>query len=173
MLHQEAGAMLLFRMIVIGALTLLSLDATAEENEKCGPYDSVNLTNNPVELEKVLLVHVERPVVVDPRRTNLCGANLSGADLSKADLINTDLLNAKLTNAKFYEARYEPASAPLKGYVSGIQGLRYVLFDKGKQEGLVRLRAVLKEAGLRELDGKPPMLSNAAKPATHHGWRNG
>jgi len=274
MQHKEGGAMLWLRIIVVGTLALLSLGATAEEKEKCGPYDGVDLTNDPVLLERILSVHKEwladsERSEDDPRRANLCRAdlamvdlswscanlseayllgadlskaylgkanlseanlrgadlseaglgkanlseadlgeanlseaylgkanlseadlrgadlseadlgeanlseadlrgadlseaNLRGADLSKADLgganlskaklIQTDLTDARVTDATFLGARYEPSSAPSKGYLSGIQGLRDVCFEQGAQGGLVLLRTALKEAGLRELE---------------------
>ncbi len=97
----------------------------------------------------------------------LDGANLSGADLYRANLSKADLGGVNLTNSKFINtnlkdaiisgvdlarSQYEPNSPPHKGSLGGIEGLKTVWFKKGKQSGLVQLRAVLKESGLRDLE---------------------
>jgi uncharacterized protein YjbI with pentapeptide repeats len=296
--------MLWVRIIIIGALTLLSLTARAEGKEKCGPYDGVDLTNDPELLGRILSAHREwlagsRRCEYDPyscmaslcranlseanlqnanlskadlaganlskadlssadlsgtflesadlsnaglqwanlsgadlvganlseailrvtdlneavlrdadlskadlRSANLSGANLGGAilsdanlwgailidanlgganlskanlfsadlrrahledvdlseadlrnvDLSEAKLLAVDLTNARVANAELWGAQYEPTTAPAKGHLSGITGLRDVWFQKGEQGGLVLLRAALKDVGLRELE---------------------
>lgn len=110
-------------------------------------------------------------------RAELSGADLTGADLAaaklkRARLILADLENAELggadlegvvlestivTNARFAfaslrEALYAPASPPPNGHVEGIEGLATVTISPGKQSGLVQLRELLRDAGLRELE---------------------
>jgi len=95
-------------------------------------------------------------------RTNLTGtvmdgADLTGANLGKAKLIEAKLVGTRIESATFTEvdltnAQYQPDSSPLKGALSGIQGLTTVWFEKGKHSGLVLLRSALKDVGLRELE---------------------
>ncbi len=47
------------RIVVVGALAVLSLDAMAEEKERCGPYDGVDLTEQPKLLAEILAKHAE------------------------------------------------------------------------------------------------------------------
>jgi len=107
MQREELGTKIRLCIIFIGAFALLPLNATSEE--KCGPYDGVNLTDAPVLLEKILSEHKEwladnEGHIDDPRWANLCGASLSdtylkGANLSKADLEGANLSEANLTRA--------------------------------------------------------------------------
>ena len=46
-------------------------------------------------------------------------------------------------------ARYEPVSAPNPDHLTNISGITEVTFGKGKSSGLLKLRAALREAGLR------------------------
>jgi hypothetical protein len=77
--------------------------------------------------------------------TNLSATTLIGANLSRADLKDAQLAYANLTNA-----HYAPASAPPNAYVAGIQGLETVTFPQGHELGLVQLRKLLQDAGLRD-----------------------
>ncbi len=90
-------------------------------------------------------------------KANLSGVNMSKANLSGAKLINTKLINtildnAKLTDVNLKRAEYEPISTSNKAFLSGIQNLDTVHFDKERQSGLVLLRRSLEEVGLRELE---------------------
>ena len=98
----------------------------------------------------------------DLRRADLQAADLTGADLEEADFTNTDLrqatllganvANATLAFAKLAGALYQPTSAPPAGYLAGIEGLKSLSFGPGQQTGLVQLRALLREGGLRALE---------------------
>ncbi|MFY0562841.1 pentapeptide repeat-containing protein [Archangium lansingense] len=99
---------------------------------------------------------------------DLSDADLSDADLSDANLTDARLLKSKLTNAQLAgadltHALYAPASSPPAPYLVGIKGLKnadfFVLEVHGAQEvilgsetGLVQLRELLHDAGLRELE---------------------
>ncbi len=78
--------------------------------------------------------------------------DLRGAILRQANLSGTDIEFAKLTDVDLENAKFEPASVPSKGHLSGIRGLTTVGFDPGKHSGLVLLHAALREAGLRNLE---------------------
>jgi uncharacterized protein YjbI with pentapeptide repeats len=102
----------------------------------------------------------------------LVGADLSNADLSNADLRNADLRNADLRNAilsganlqhadltkvklayaDLTNALYAPASESPYPYVAGIRGLSTVRIPPGEEVGLVQLRMLLQDAGLRDLE---------------------
>lgn len=82
--------------------------------------------------------------------TDLSDANLFRAELIGAHLVRTVLAGSKFSYAKIGGALFEPASAPDKGHVSGIEGIPSVRFREGRHSGLVQLRDALKEAGLRD-----------------------
>jgi hypothetical protein len=116
----------------------------------------------------------------DPRRANLCGtnlegANLLGADLSGAYLLATHLNGAHLNGAELEGAHlngaylygtqvskaglayadlkyasYAPASEPPDPYVAGIKGLATINAASGEEVGLIQLRKLLQDAGLRD-----------------------
>ena len=79
-------------------------------------------------------------------------ADLRGADLSGATLTQMTLGGAKLADADLTGAVYQPDLAPAGGYLTGLRGLETVRFAPGKSGALVRLRALLREAGLRDLE---------------------
>ncbi len=87
---------------------------------------------------------------------NLCNANLSyanlvHANLSDANLVHANLNGAKLANADLTGAIYAPNSEPPNPYVAGIRGLATVQVPSARDEvGLVQLRKLLQNAGLRE-----------------------
>ena len=85
-------------------------------------------------------------------QANLKKANLTDARLKGADLSGANLEGAKLTNADLTKVRYEPTSAPAKGFLTGLQGLTTLRFGLGKESGLVLLVKQLQEAGLRDLE---------------------
>jgi uncharacterized protein YjbI with pentapeptide repeats len=87
-------------------------------------------------------------------------ADLSGADLSEADLRRAVLHRANLEGAQvnktslafadLTEATYAPASPPPDDYLEGIKGLGTVTFPPGQYSGLVQLRKLLRDRGLRD-----------------------
>lgn len=88
---------------------------------------------------------------------HLIRANLSGADMTHATLVHTKLINvniaeARLAYANLMGATYAPSSEPPHAYVVGIKGLSTVRFPSGEQIGLVQLRKLLQDAGLRDLE---------------------
>ena len=95
-------------------------------------------------------------------RAILCNADLSGADLSGAHLRLADLSGARLNQTNIKDANligvtltgalYEPITAPAIGSASGLKGLRTVKFGPGQESGMVLLREVLRESGLRNLE---------------------
>jgi len=92
----------------------------------------------------------------DLRGANL-SANLSSADLREADLRDADLTGANLTAAQLAyanltRAKYAPASEPPYPFVAGIKGLSKVRIPSGEEAGLVQLRKLLQDAGLRVLE---------------------
>ena len=82
----------------------------------------------------------------------LDGADLRGADLSGATLTQMTLGGAKLADADLTGAVYQPELVPDGGYLTGLRGLETARFAPGKSGALVRLRALLREAGLRDLE---------------------
>ena len=113
--------------IIIGLLVLLSLDTVAEEQEKCGPYDGVNLISKPELLNKILESHNEC-VSKTPNdltcRAKLCNAILKGIDLGEANLKGANLSGANLSGASLSKANLNGAylnKANLKGaLLSGV-----------------------------------------------------
>jgi hypothetical protein len=106
----------------------------------------------------------EQVVLTDAR---LRGADLEGANLERAQLRAADFFYANLQGANLFLANveaarlaqstvtgsvYAPASPPPDGYLVGIVGLRSVTFPPGQQSGVVQLRALLRAAGLRDLE---------------------
>lgn len=86
-------------------------------------------------------------------RTDLTGATLDGTDLTGTKLENTDLNGATLSNVTLDGAEYAPDPAHPPDYdVAGIEGIETVTFPPGKQSGLVVLRRVFKQQGLRRLE---------------------
>jgi hypothetical protein len=92
---------------------------------------------------------------------NLSAATLTGANLSRADLKDTQLAYADLTNAI-----YAPASPPPNAYVAGIRGLETVTFPQGHELGLVQLRKLLQDAGLRDQERETTYAIEAGR-TTH------
>jgi uncharacterized protein YjbI with pentapeptide repeats len=121
-------------------------------------------------------------------KANLTGADLTEANLTKADLTEATLTNARLTRAKLNGAvlrgtiltsamlaftdltgaTYAPASPPPDGYVAGIQGLTTLTFPRGEEAGLVQLRKLLQEAGLRDLEREATYAIERGR--TRHTW---
>ncbi|MCP4269300.1 MAG: hypothetical protein GY777_27645 [Candidatus Brocadiaceae bacterium] len=88
----------------------------------------------------------------DFEETNLGKANLSYADMKNALLFNTNLKDTIFSGVNITGSQYEPNSSPHKDSLGGIEGLKTVWFNKGRQSGLVQLRAALKKSGLRDLE---------------------
>jgi uncharacterized protein YjbI with pentapeptide repeats len=110
----------------------------------------------------------------------LLGAKLNNADLGFAKLNNADLLGAKLneanlTGAEIADAQlsyadltgalYAPRSQPPNASISGIIGLKSVLFPKGEEVGLVQLRELLQKAGLRDSEREATFAIETGKTA--------
>jgi uncharacterized protein YjbI with pentapeptide repeats len=81
---------------------------------------------------------------------DLGGANLSYANLSRARMLGTTLAKARLANADVTDAAYAPQGEPPENYVVGIKGLPTVTIPLGDDIGLIQLRKLLQEAGLRD-----------------------
>jgi uncharacterized protein YjbI with pentapeptide repeats len=83
-------------------------------------------------------------------KADLSSADLSNADLSRATLEGTKLSKARLARADLTGATYAPQGEPLDSYVVGIKGLRTVNIPPGDDIGLIQLRKLLQDAGLRD-----------------------
>jgi Pentapeptide repeats (8 copies) len=103
---------------------------------------------------------------------NLSGANLTGADLASAHLDYTNLSRANLSAASLNGARlraanlgksrldyadltgatYDPLSESPAPYVDGIRGLSTLNIPFGRQLGLIQLRKLLQDGGLRDAE---------------------
>ena len=83
---------------------------------------------------------------------DLSGADLRFADLSRGKLVQTNVKEAILSGVTLTDAQYEPSTAPAKGSVSGQVGLTTGRFRYGEESGLVLLREVLRESGVRNLE---------------------
>jgi Pentapeptide repeats (8 copies) len=81
---------------------------------------------------------------------NLTGADLRAANLSGANLIRANLTKTKIANVDLANATYAPASEPPDSHVAGIKGLDTINSAPGQQIGLVQLRKLLQDAGLRD-----------------------
>jgi uncharacterized protein YjbI with pentapeptide repeats len=79
-------------------------------------------------------------------------ANLGGAELNEASLVRAELKDATLAGVVLAKALYAPASLPPNGFVAGIKGLETVVFPPGEEIGLVQLRKLLQDGGLRDLE---------------------
>jgi len=88
--------------IIIGLVALLSLNAVAEEQEKCGPYDGVNLTSKPELLNKILESHNE--CISKTPNDLTCRAKLCKAILREADPNNIKLATATMSVATMSRA---------------------------------------------------------------------
>lgn len=77
-------------------------------------------------------------------------ADLTRADLTRADLTGAQVSKAKLSYADLKETIYAPVSQPPDPYVAGIKGLATIRAESGEQIGLVQLRKLLQDAGLRD-----------------------
>jgi len=90
----------------------------------------------------------------------LIDAGLLAADLSSADLVRAKLNGADLTEVKvgkavlaqadLTHAIYSPVSEPPDSYVTDIQGLSTLHVPSNRQTGLVQVRKLLEDAGLRD-----------------------
>ena len=81
---------------------------------------------------------------------NLKNANLGRVSLQDAKLLGANLENTRLEFSDLNGVIYAPASPPPNTYLEGIKGLKTVVFPSGRQSGLVQLRKLLQNTGLRE-----------------------
>ena len=86
------------------------------------------------------------------RDADLESADLRYANLTSADLRDATIKDALLLGARVTDAIFAPVSVPSSDYVAAIEGLDAVTFPAGRQDGLVRLRELLREAGLRDAE---------------------
>jgi hypothetical protein len=99
---------------------------------------------------------------------NLSGADLEGANLSGANLEGANLTTAKLAGSNVANARYEPSGEPPHPYVAAIKGLSSVRVQGNNVVGLVQLRKLLQDAGLRDLEREATYSIEKAKTIA---WR--
>ncbi len=104
--------------------------------------------------------------------TNLEGADLASANLERTSFLRTSLTAAKFPNVSLFEARYQPATAPAQGWLSGIRGLQSVKFCPGETSGLAQLRAAFKAAGLRSLEREATYALETGKTNFDLGYRD-
>jgi uncharacterized protein YjbI with pentapeptide repeats len=97
----------------------------------------------------------------DLNGANLSGADLIGANLSGADLLSTDLTKAELPYSDLGGANYSPVSEAPSPYLVGIKGLSSVRATD--TVGLVQLRKLLQDAGLRDLEREATYSIERAK----------
>lgn len=83
---------------------------------------------------------------------NLQEANLLDANLQGAQLYFSDVTDTKLARVNLNRSVFAPSSQPPDGYLEGLEGLRSVIFPPGSQSGLVQLRELLRQSGLRDLE---------------------
>lgn len=86
------------------------------------------------------------------RKTNFTDSNLSYADFSDAKLVETELQGARFDGVNLAGATYDPSSPPSTRYLGGIRGLSEATFPTGQPIALVKLRNLLRDAGLRDLE---------------------
>jgi uncharacterized protein YjbI with pentapeptide repeats len=82
----------------------------------------------------------------------LKNATLDDVIFKGARLVNVDLDGTSMTHVVLSDAQFEPNSAPAKGRVSDLIGLRDAWFSPGHESGLVLLRNTLFDSGLRDLE---------------------
>jgi hypothetical protein len=103
--------------------------------------------------------------------TNLSGAYLGGADLSKAGLFRANLTNTRLADVNLTNSIYDPASEPPYPYVANIKGLSSVQVpEDAGGVGLVQLRKLLQDAGLRDSEREATYSIERAKTFAMSGW---
>ncbi|MGF7212935.1 uncharacterized protein YjbI with pentapeptide repeats [Skermanella aerolata] len=85
----------------------------------------------------------------DLTNANLSGVNFRGAKLCRAKLIKAQVENASMAFVNLENAFYAPASPPPNSYLEGISNLETITFVEGQSSGIVLLRKLLQEAGLR------------------------
>jgi hypothetical protein len=88
-------------------------------------------------------------------RAELNSAQLNGADLYYADLTDARLFATKVSKTNFSytsltNVLYAPSSEPPDPYVAGIKGLATINTAPGEEIGLIQLRKLLQDAGLRD-----------------------
>jgi hypothetical protein len=107
-----------------------------------------NLTEANLIDANLRLVNLTEAKLID---ANLYGANLTEAWLDGAKLIDANLTKTKLAYADLTNAIYAPgASEPPDSYVAGIKGLDTLTLGPRDEIGLVQVRKLLQDAGLRD-----------------------
>ena len=86
------------------------------------------------------------------QKTKFIDSNLSYADFSNAQLLETELHGARFEGVNLAGAIYDPSSPPSARYLGGIRGLSEVTFPTGRPIALVKLRNLLRDSGLRDLE---------------------
>jgi uncharacterized protein YjbI with pentapeptide repeats len=87
---------------------------------------------------------------------HLDGAHLIDASLDGADLSGAHVSKARLAYSDLTDALYAPESEPPDPYVAGIKGLATVNAVRGEEIGLIQLRKLLQDAGLRFVARQAP-----------------
>jgi uncharacterized protein YjbI with pentapeptide repeats len=86
----------------------------------------------------------------DLTATNLSGANLTNGNLSGANLTAAQVTKTKLAHTVLTDVIYAPESQPPDPFVAGIKGLATMRGGAGEQTGMVQLRKLFEDAGLRD-----------------------
>jgi hypothetical protein len=152
-------------LAVAAAPTPLAAPSAVDASPVCNGKFRDGLKPSPAEVAEILRKHVEwlndggryKPKLTnDPRRANLCetlwssSRPLGSARLAHADLAYTQVSKAKLGYVDLTHAIYAPASEPPDPYVAGIKGLAMLNAARGEEIGLIQLRKLLQDAGLRD-----------------------
>jgi uncharacterized protein YjbI with pentapeptide repeats len=95
----------------------------------------------------------------------LDNAELTEANLERANLSEASVAGAHLAHADLTGAHYAPVSQKCDSFVGGIKGLATVRFGRGMETGLVQLRGLLQEAGLRDLERQATYAIESGKNA--------
>jgi uncharacterized protein YjbI with pentapeptide repeats len=105
---------------------------------------------------------------------DLSGADLRFADLTSADLSGTEVSKTHLSYTNLTNAVYAPASEPPNLYVAGIKGLATTSAGAGEEIGLVQLRKLLEDAGLRDnvRETTYAIQRGITRDQLSSGWRN-
>jgi uncharacterized protein YjbI with pentapeptide repeats len=95
---------------------------------------------------------ISKLIKADLRGAKLIASELNSADLTQANLRGANVAGAMLAYTTLTNAVYAPQSEPPHPYVAGIKGVLKVRVPSGERVGLVQLRKLFQEAGLRDLE---------------------
>ena len=128
---------------------------------------SANLTR--AQLVKADLEGADLPSVI-LTKANLESADLTGADLTSAKLDGSIIKDAYITDTVLRAATYAPVGAPSKDHVARIEGLDTVTIPERSQDGMVKLRELLRQSGFRteERQATFSIESNLARHDMNH-----